>query len=544
MTSPRRRHRKSSGPKDRLFEAGIILASELSLPVVLQRVVDLACEITDARYGALGVLDESGRLVEFVTSGITQSQREAMGPLPRGQGILGVLVEDARPLRLSRISGDPRSVGFPPEHPPMESFLGAPLLAVGRVFGNVYLTEKRSAREFTQEDEDALVALASQAGVAVANAVLYEESRRRQRWLEGLREITTAVMAGSGWDDLLELLVQRARELAGADLAAVAVPREEDGERLWVAAASGMRAEQLRGVEVPGPRSVSIMADVMRSRESVVLDNVDHNQRVAALPGEVGPALMAPLRVHGRAFGTLTVANRSGGRRFGVESLDLLETFADQASVALEYARAHQRLQRLTVLEERERIAKELHDGIIQSLFAVGMELQAASTLTDVQTAARVERAVAEIDRSIRDLRNYIFGLRPGILADRHLGQAVQDLAEELHRQAGVEVRCDLDAHVVAELSSTSTDIIQLVREALSNVARHAAAQRCLIALRPGARGALLTIRDDGGGFASGERNAGQGLRNMRDRVRRLGGRMRVTTAPGRGTCLTFNLPK
>jgi signal transduction histidine kinase len=222
----------------------------------------------------------------------------------------------------------------------------------------------------------------------------------------------------------------------------------------------------------------------------------------------------------------------------------LLETFADQASVALDSARAQHQLQRLTVLEERERIARELHDGIIQSLFAVGMELQAASTLTDTSTAERLERAVEEIDRSIRDLRNYIFGLRPGILADRQLGQAISNLIEEFRRHSQVVVSCELDPQVVAELSGISADIIQLVREALSNVARHAEARSCQVALRAGPKGPLLTIRDDGRGFSAEERARGEGLQNMRHRARQLGGTMRVSSSPGRGTVLTFSLPR
>jgi GAF domain-containing protein len=227
---------------DRLLEAGLVLASELSLPSVLQRIVDLATELTGARYGALGVLGPGGRITEFITAGLDPAERERIGPLPHGRGILGALIQDARPLRLARIADDPRSVGFPPNHPPMGSFLGAPVMAMGRVFGNVYLTEKRDSREFTREDEDALVVLATQAGSAIANATLFQESRHRELWLQALHGITEAILAGQPDEDVLALVCRQARELAGADLATVVSETERPGV-LTVVAADGSRAD-------------------------------------------------------------------------------------------------------------------------------------------------------------------------------------------------------------------------------------------------------------------------------------------------------------
>src|SRR6266568_7105180 len=207
--------------KDVLLEAGLTLASELSLPIVLQRIVDLAAEVTDARYGALGVIGEGDWLIEFVTTGIPARQRQAIGALPAGRGVLGLLIHQAHPVRIKNIADHPQSVGFPANHPPMSSFLGAPVQAIGRVFGNIYLAEKRSANEFSQEDEDAVVILAAQAGVAIANASLYEEVRSRERWLDALRDIMASVLSGAKAESLLETIAARARDLAAADAATV-----------------------------------------------------------------------------------------------------------------------------------------------------------------------------------------------------------------------------------------------------------------------------------------------------------------------------------
>ncbi len=365
-----------------LIEAGLTLASELSLGAVLQRIVELAVDITGARYGALGVLGE-GRIEEFITEGITPEERVTIGDPPTGHGILGVLISDAKPLRLDDIAADPRSAGFPPNHPVMHSLLGMPVMARGRVFGNIYLTEKQGAQAFTDEDERALRVLATQAGVAVENARLYEEAQRTQ--------------------------------------------------------------------------------------------------------GE---------------------------------------------------------LRRLEVLDERERIAKELHDGVIQSLFAVGMSLQGAAALTqDENMTTRIESAVEDIDGAIRDLRNYIFGLRPGILADRQLDQALRELAAEFEERTDVVTVVEVDPTVASELASIASDVVQLAREALSNVSRHAQATTCRVALRHENGGALLEIDDDGRGFELGGAHGGLGLVNLRERIDSLGGSLDIQSRAGEGTTVRATLP-
>ena len=366
--------------KDRtglLIEAGMTLASELALPDVLQRIAELAAEITGARYAALGVLGPEGGIIEFVTVGVTTEQREHIGALPVGRGILGLLITEARTLRIPDIAKDPASVGFPPNHPEMHSFLGAPVKAGGKVFGNIYLTAKQGAPEFTEEDERSVEVLAAQAGVAIENAT------------------------------------------------------------------------------------------------------------------------------------------------------------------------ARRELERLALMEDRERIAKELHDGVIQSLFAVGMGLQATATVSkDQAIEQRVEDAVAEIDRVIRDLRNYIFGLRPGLLADRQLDQALRQLTEDFQARTGVVAVTDIDATVAAELGSRAADVLQLVREGLSNVGRHAQAATCRLSLSRRNDLAILEIDDDGRGFdPSGARGGGQGLRNLEERAAALRGKLDVRSVTGEGTTLRVMLP-
>jgi len=530
--------------KDMLLDAGLTLASELSLPVVLQRIVDLAVQITDARYGALGVIGEGDVLVEFVTSGVSARQRKAIGDPPKGRGVLGLLIHDPRPVRIKNISEHARSVGFPANHPAMRSFLGAPVQAMGRVFGNIYLADKRTADEFSEDDEEALVVLATQAGVAIANASLYEEVRSRERWLDALRDITAHVLSGAREGSLLGSIAEHARELAGADSASIIVATATPGE-LVVAAAAGARSSELQGQTVPAERSVS--GAVMRTGEGMMFDDVSLEPRgfqPAISLGHHGPAFFVPLRVKGEAAGTLMVANLKGGARFTDRTRVLVESLADAASLAIEYDRAQAELRRLGLMEERERIAKELHDGIIQSLFAVGMGLQGAALMSsDPQIGGRLERAVEELDGVIRDLRNYIFGLRPGILADRQLDQALKDLGEEMHTRSQEDVDVRVDAALAARLSGRSAGIVQLVREALSNVSRHAGATRAVVSLERKGAQAILTVEDDGVGFNPDADGAGNGMRNMRERAIALGGTLEVSSAPGKGTLLRVAFP-
>jgi signal transduction histidine kinase len=428
----------------------------------------------------------------------------------------------------------------------MRSFLGSPVTSKGRVFGNIYLTEKIGAPGFTEDDESALVVLATQAGIAIENARAYEETRQRERSLESLREITNAILAGADADEALELIADRARELVGAELASIAVPTD-DSRALVLQAVSGAHADQLRGQTFP--QSGSISGEVIAAgRPSFIGDLSDDDRAFQPVVriGEMGPAIFVPLSVAGKPFGTLGVANLHKGQPFTENDLRVVETFAAQAAVAVEYARAHEELQQMAVMLDRERIAKELHDGAIQSLFAVGMGLEATAAMTDNDDVVqRIDQASQEVDRVIRDLRNYIFGLRPGILADRQLDQALREMALDFESKTGIVTAVDIDESIASELSSRAGDLVQLTREALSNIGRHSKAETCSVKLRRDDEVAVLEIDDDGAGFESvmTESGPGNGLRNIRERAESLGGVARIDSKPSEGTTITVTLP-
>lgn len=530
---------------ERLVEAGMILSSELSLGALLQRLVEVAVQLTGARYGAIGVINQDGTgLDDFITTGISDEERAAIGHLPQGHGILGLLIRDAHSLRLGEIGADPRSYGFPANHPPMHSFLGAPVRARGRVFGNIYLTEKQGSAEFTQEDEEALNVLATQAGVAIENARLLDESMRRARSLEAISEINAAILQGEAADDLLRRVVVSARQLIDGDGATAVLPSRPDGLR--VAVADGAFASELEGMVMPADGSASGL--VIRTGEPMMVTDAQSDTRMyhrATSTAHTGPTIVVPLPGQGARIGALAVSRLAGGRLFEARDLILLQTFAAQAAIAIEYAWAQRVLEQLTLLGDRERIARELHDGVIQALFAVGLGLQGTSALLrDQVVEARLQQAIAEIDRVIGDLRNYIFGLRPGVVGASGLADALSQLGHEFEERTGIPVAIDVDQSLEQPLSGVATHVVQMARESLSNVARHAEAATCRVSLRRADSRAVLEVDDDGVGFdVQGPAPAGLGLANLRARAESLGGRLVVTSPPGEGTTVQVSLP-
>ena len=533
--------------RDALLEAGLALASELSLSSVLTRIVAVACELTSARYGALGVVGRQGTLVDFITHGLSQAQRRQIGALPSGRGILGLLIEDPRPVRVPNISQDPRALGFPPHHPAMTSFLGAPVMARGRVFGNIYLTEKEGAPEFSADDEYTLTVLASQAGVAIANASLYEEVLSRERWLAAAQTITGATMGGAQIEQILTLVAERARRLLDSESAVVALASSADHDPLLhIAAASGLGAARLRGqplLPLGGPAY-----QAARTGHPVLAQSAPGLAQHPGPRGRTGrnrTAVFASLVGREGNLGVLGVVGRPRRPPPSTEAVHMVESFAAQAALSLDYVRTQGELQRLALLDERERIAKELHDGVIQSLFAVGMGLQAISPSAEPSAVeGHIERAVGELDRVIIDLRNYIFALRPGILAGRQLGEAVRLLVLEFEARCAIATSTQIDDAVAVRLSRRASDLVQLTREALSNISRHSRAHGCRIRLRRFGGWAILTVEDDGVGFLPEEASLkGQGLRNMEERVATLGGRMSIKSGPHQGTRLAMIVP-
>jgi PAS domain S-box-containing protein len=382
-------------------------------------------------------------------------------------------------------------------------------------------------------------------GVFILGAVRDATERNRsQERLEAMLEISQNILRGQDAVEVLSLIARRARQLVGAALATVYIPTPDRLE-LEIEVADGYAEDQLRGRRVAVGQSLA--GEVFRSGESLVVDDATRDPRAAgSIVQSVGIAasIAVPLRVTGSVFGTLSVHNLAGGPTFRGEDLTVVELFASQASVALEYARVRDQLSRLALVEDRERIGRELHDGVIQSLFAVGMNLEASAAIAgqgDLQD--RLQRAVAELDRAIRDLRNYIFGLRPGILADRQLSQAITQLANEAEKESGIVMAVDVDSQVASELATRAGDVIQLVRESLSNVARHSHADTCRVSLLRDGEVAVLVVEDDGVGFEGTPTSGGQGLGNLRSRAERLSGSITIGPAEDRGTRVEVRLP-
>ncbi len=393
-----------------LLAANTAIIGDLELPLVLRHIVEVACELVEARYGAIGVLAPVGGLDQFVHVGMEEGLVERIGHLPEGKGLLGALIDDPRPIRLSCIADDPRSVGFPAGHPPMASFLGVPIRVRNEVFGNLYLAEARSG-EFSQDDEQVLVALAATAGVVIDNARLFEQSRRRQEWLEASMEIQQRLLATEG-PDPLQLVADRARELADADLVTVVLPCA-DPTQLQVEVAAGVGAEELTGYTYPAAPSMAALA--LTSGEPVTSNDVVADARFAihltrAL--EVGPAMMIPLKGAAGVRGVLAVARRRGRRWFDESDLNMATAFAAHAAVALELAAARIDSERVRLLEDRESSAGELHDHVIQRLFAAGMSLQGIAALPEADRPARVNDVIDDIDDVIGQIRSTIVGLR------------------------------------------------------------------------------------------------------------------------------------
>jgi len=535
---------QSPDRRDALLETGLGLTSELSLAVVLDRIVAAACDVTSARYGAIGVLGPTGTMVDFITHGISAAARRRIGDIPTGRGILGVLMADPRPLRMADISSDPRAVGFPAHHPPMTSFLGAPVVARGQVFGNIYLTDKLGAAEFSTEDERSLAMLASQAAVAITNATLYGAALSRGRWLAAAQTITDATLAGSPIGEILGLVADRACDLLAGDFAVIATPIGDGDGGLRIEASAGPGIARLAGKRLLPPLGPAGRA--LRGSHPVVTRASP--PRGKPRPGGATPSgasVFAKLSGHEGTLGVLGVVGRRGQSAPAPDAVRMVESFAAQAAVALEYARSRHEVQRLVLLDERERIAKELHDGVIQSLFAVGMGLQAINpAAASDEIERRIESAVGELDHVIGDLRSYIFGLRPGILADRPLGEALRLLIMDFEARSGVSTKFEIDDKVAGRLSKRGSDVVQLTREALSNISRHAQARSCRLRLATVRGWAVLTIHDDGVGFAPrSARPNGQGLLNMEQRVVALGGRMSIRSQLQQGTRLRVALP-
>ena len=536
-----------------LVEAGIALSSELSLEALLQQLVEKAALLTGARYAALGVIDQSGAALErFLTTGVAPEIHAAIGDLPKGRGILGVLIREAAPLRLADISADPRSVGFPAHHPPMQTFLGVPILLRGVAYGNLYLTEKQDGEEFTEEDEEIIQLLAAQAAVAIENTRLYETSTRWLRHLESLNEIGGALAGELELDPLLGLVTRRLRDLVQARIVLIALP-EPGTNRLQIAAADGEGSDAygLVGMELElgGSKTGRVLQRGRSERVDSVLDDPEIDQQVARRMG-VRSALYVPLIAEARPIGVVVVHDKLGPTSsFTDEDVRLAESLAARAAIAVELSERVSRDTVRRVVEaqesERARLARELHDETGQALTSILLGLK---SLDERVETAEGRAALAELRElvvsTLQDVRRLAVELRPAALDDFGLVPAIERLLDTVAERSGltVDVQSQLGERRLS--AEAETVLYRIVQEALTNVLKHAAARSVTVRLDHSGNGVTLVVQDDGTGFDPDDtRDGGVGLIGMRERVALVGGRLSIESAEGAGTMLTAEVP-
>ncbi|MCC9711882.1 GAF domain-containing sensor histidine kinase [Streptomyces sp. MNU76] len=536
------------GTRDRvhsLLEAVLSVGRELDLEQALRSIVEAAAVLVDAEYAALGVIGPDGkRLSDFLTVGVSDAQVVQIGNYPEGHGILGELIRHPEPLRLTKLSGHPASYGFPPRHPPMNTFLGVPIRVRDQVFGNLYLTEKRGGAQFDEDDESVLSTLAVAAGVAIDNARLYEESRLRERWLQASAEITHSLMSGSERGEVLALIAERAREITGAALAVVALPMP-DTDSLTVELAIGQEAEAHRGLVLPVKGS--LIGQAFSDATPVSSPDIFQDERVATdfqrFTG-LGPAVAVPIGSGDGLRGVVLLVREAGRKVFADQETEPLQGFAAQAAVAMELAERRRDAEQIAMLEDRDRIARDLHDLAIQRLFATGMTLQSAGRFIEhAEASERVVRAVEDLDETIKIIRSTIFGLRahdeaagPGLRA--RAVRVVGETAPVMGFAPSLRMEGLLDTHVPKEIAD---HVVAVLSESLTNIARHARANRAEVVLETDGREVRLEVSDDGVGIpAEGRRS---GLSNMAERAQQLGGDLEWASPATGGTLLRWRVP-
>jgi len=524
-----------------LMEANRAILSELSLTTVLRQIASSARELVGAQYAALGVLGADGELDEFIHVGMADEVVARIGDLPRGRGLLGVLIDDPRPLRLKRMSDDPRRSGFPRHHPPMEGFLGVPIKVRDVVHANLYLTDPAGGEEFTAQDQTIVAALGVTAGFAIENSWLYEDSQRRQHWAEAAARVSSALLDPAAGGDPVGLVADTVLHLTRADVVSVVVPAAEPG-MFEVVLARGAGAADIEGLVYPANRSVAALTlqtgrGVRIGSQEVEQGFAIHLRRIV----DVGAVLGIPLHGSEGFRGALVVARERGRPAFDRSDLALSESFAAQAALAMELARARADQQRLVVLQDRERIARDLHDHVIQRLFASGLALEGLAGSADAPTASRLVAVVDDLDVTIRQIRNLIFRLQAQETT-RTLRSSVLQVSDEAASGLGFEPDVSFEGPVdtIAD-DPLVDDVVAVCREALSNVVRHA--QAAWVMLQVAAADAALTVvvADDGVGLGDGSRRSG--LRNLERRALHHGGTCSLDDRPAGGTVLRWSIP-
>ncbi|WP_067856941.1 sensor histidine kinase [Nocardia shimofusensis] len=532
---------------DRLIEAMLVVTSGLDLDNTLRTIVHTAIELVDAKYGALGVREsdpDARELAEFVYEGIDDRTRVRIGDLPRGHGVLGLLIADPRPLRLADMSTHPSSVGFPAHHPPMRTFLGVPVQVGGDVFGNLYLTEKSGGQEFTEDDEVVVQALAAAAGIAIANARLYEESRIRQLWLEATQEVATELLAGGEPHEVFTVITERAQTLTRSACAFLALPEDPDlpGEEvteLVVVAAAGADAAALTGRRLPVDESDTGI--VFRDGSPLAVDPAD---ALAYAPSvDYGPVLTLPLRVGNSVVGLLTTIRPLGLPPVDAAGQAMMSAFADQAALALQMASTQRRMRELDVVSERDRIARDLHDHVIQRLFAVGLSLQSTvSRARSPEIKSRLMDTVNDVQSIVQDIRHSIFDLHSSTAAETPaLRKRLHAVLAEMTENTELRTTMRMSGPVSVLAPSMFDDVEAILREAVSNVVRHA--QATALSVRLTIRDDVeLEVADNGIGLPDQlERHSG--LANMAARAEKAGGKFSAERVPEGGTVIRWSVP-
>ena len=527
----------SQGRLRALLRANQAVIEHIDLAVLLRRIIESAVELVGAKYGALGVIAADGTLEQFIHVGMSTELAAEIGHLPEGHGLLGALIEDPRAIRIPDLSADARSVGFPAHHPPMRSFLGVPIRVRDEVYGNLYLSNQASG-EFSAEDEQLVTALAATAGIAIENARLFAETHRRQAWAAASAEITAALLSNDEVD-VISTLSTRVLSLSDADL--VWLLRETDDPAfMTVATARGVDELSARGMRLPVAGSLS--ASVLEARQPRLIDNGAEYALPLTANRALGPVMAVPMLSSDLARGVLIVGRLQGSRPFTRADLELAADFAGQASVALELAAARRNRERVVLLEDRGRIARDLHDHVIQQLFAAGLELQSITSRATPELAERITATVAGIDASISHIRTVVFALSaPSPDRRETVRHAIIDLANEvaprLARTPSVSFSGPVDLVVTDRLAA---DVVAVTREALMNVVKHAAAENTTVDLAVTDNEIRLRITDDGQGSQGSTRRSGVG--NLEQRALRRGGSFDFTSGSG-GTNLTWTVP-
>lgn len=539
------------------------VVTDLDLPATLRRIIDAAMMLTDAAYGALGIIGDDGRLTDFIHAGMDEASAARVGSLPEGGGILGQLIHEPQVLRLADLTAHPSSMGFPAHHPAMTTFLGVPIRVGDEIFGNLYLTEKRGGKEFSAEDEDLVMALSVAAGAAIANARLFERTRQRELWQEAVMQIDSAVLSGADPIDAMRVIAAQSRSLADADVAVIALAQSSDSLQVEIidlrdgsaqAAAhplSGVRHRRARAevprdsvrqwlhAHVPAP---SPTAQAFRSGRVVEGEGI----------GPLGPQLQMgysmsiPLRTPDQVLGALTLIRVAGEPRFSPEALEMAQMFASQASITLVLSQERRERERLAIFEDRDRIARDLHDLVIQRLFATGMLLQGAQRMTDLrpEVSSRLSRAVDELDATVKEIRQTIFALHEDPLTGAGMRARVGLEVRSAQTTGGIPISLATEGPVDTVIGPELQEhAVAVVRELLANALRHAHATRVDVLVTAGVE-LVLSVSDDGVGLPDDVRQGirKSGIRNVAERAESLGGSFDIVDRD-HGTTFVWRVP-